>query len=90
MAKVRFTAALKRFYPNLQEETVEGGSVAVVLKTINQKYPGILDYILEEDGRLRKHVNIFVKEELIKDKETLSDLVSDQDEILIYQALSGG
>ncbi len=90
MAKVRFTAALKRFYPNLKDETVEGESVAIVLESINQKYPGILDYILEEDGRLRKHVNIFVKEELIKDKEKLSDLVSDQDEILIYQALSGG
>ena len=90
MAKVRFTAALKRFYPSLKDEIVPGDKVSEVLKSIDQKYPGIIDYILEEDGSLRKHVNIFVKEELIKDKETLSDLVTDQDEILIYQALSGG
>jgi len=90
MAKVRFTAALRRFYPNLQEEVVPGESVSAVLKSIDQKYPGIIDYILDEDGSLRKHVNIFLKEELIKDKENLSDVVTDQDEILIYQALSGG
>ena len=90
MAKVRFTAALKRFYPDLKEENIPGENVSAVLHTIDQKYPGIIDYILDEDGSLRKHVNIFVREELIKDKQTLSDLVSDKDEILIYQALSGG
>ena len=91
MAKVRFTAALKRFYPNLQEEEIAPGErVSEVLESIGKKYPGMLDYLLDEDGSLRKHVNIFLREELIKDKIKFTDRVSDQDEILIYQALSGG
>lgn len=91
MAKVRFTAALKRFYPNLQtEEEASGSNVFEVLESIDKKYPGIKTYILEEDGSLRKHVNIFLKEELINDRVELSDLVEEEDEILIYQALSGG
>lgn len=90
MAKVRFTAALKRFYPDLKEEIVNDKSVAEVLRSIDKRYPGIIDYLLEEDGSLRKHVNIFIKDELIKDREQLSDLVNEEDELLIYQALSGG
>lgn len=90
MATVRFTAALKRFYPELKEEQVAGGKVSEVLEKIAEKYPGILNYILEEDGSLRQHVNIFVREELIHDRHHLSDAVTEQDEILIYQALSGG
>jgi len=90
MAKVRFTAALKRFYPNLKEEVASGEKVSEVLEAIDKKYPGIIDYILEEDGSLRKHVNIFIKDELIKDRLELSDPIGDQDELLIYQALSGG
>ena len=90
MVKVRFTAALKRFYPNLEEELVEGKKVSDVIAAIGERYPGIIDYILEEDGSLRKHVNIFVKDNLINDREMLSDPVGEKDEILIYQALSGG
>lgn len=90
MAKVKFTAALTRFFPGLRELEVEGNTVQEVLKRVNAEVPGVINYLLEEDGSLRKHVNIFVKDELIKDRNTLSDEVHSQDEMFIYQALSGG
>ena len=90
MAKVKFTSALKRFFPSLQEIEIEGSSVNEVLEGVNNKYPGMNNYILEEDGSLRKHVNIFLGDELILDRICLSDQVKSQDKILIFQALSGG
>jgi molybdopterin converting factor small subunit len=48
------------------------------------------DYLLEEDGSLRKHVNIFVRDEMMVDRHRLSDTLTDGDEVLIFQALSGG
>ena len=48
------------------------------------------DYLLEEDGSLRKHVNIFVRDEMMTDRNTLSDILTEGDEVLIFQALSGG
>ena len=90
MAKVKFTAALTRFFPGLQELEVEGNTVYEVLERVNSKVPGLNNYLLEEDGSLRRHVNIFVKDELIKDRNTLLDEVHSQDEMFIYQALSGG
>ena len=90
MARVKFTSALNRFFPDLTEMEVTGDSVNSILEGVGEKVPGLSDYLLEEDGSLRKHVNIFIKNELIRDRKKLSDQVDDQDEILIYQALSGG
>ncbi len=90
MAKVRFTSALKRFFPTLTEGPVQGHTVREALENIERTYPGILNYLVDENGELRKHVNIFLRGELIQDRTTLNDLVSPEDELLIFQALSGG
>lgn len=90
MPKVNFTSALKRFYPNLDQQLITAQTVAQVLDELEVRYPGMKDYLLDERGILRKHVNIYIGEQLIEDKEKLQDKVSETDEILIFQALSGG
>ncbi|MCU0358344.1 MAG: MoaD/ThiS family protein [Cyclobacteriaceae bacterium] len=90
MPRVKFTSALKRFFPNLTETTVPSGNIGEVLQKLESDYPGILHYLVDDAGVLRKHVNIFIRGELIKDRQELSDRVSEQDEIMIMQALSGG
>ena len=90
MPKVNFTYALKRFYPDLESMVIEAQNVSEVLKNLNQKYPGLKDYLVDEQGRLRQHVNIFIGDRLIRDKEKLTDTVKEEDEVFIMQALSGG
>jgi molybdopterin converting factor small subunit len=53
-------------------------------------YPGLTDYLVDEQGALRKHVNIYIGENLIEDRTNLKDIVNPSDEVLIFQALSGG
>jgi sulfur-carrier protein len=90
MARVKFTSALNRFFPDLTELEIEGRTVKEALEKIEKSYPGIMNYLVEDGGQLRKHVNIFLKGELIKDRKTLNDPVGEKDELLIFQALSGG
>ncbi|MEM6316690.1 MAG: MoaD/ThiS family protein [Bacteroidota bacterium] len=90
MATIKFTAALKRFFPDLTEIEVMGTTVAEVLQATEAKYPGITDYLLDERGAVRQHMNIFVKGELITDRTTLQDKLGESDEVVIFQALSGG
>jgi molybdopterin synthase sulfur carrier subunit len=90
MARVKFTSALNRFFPNLTEVEIEGNTVKETLEKIEKSHPGILNYLVEDNGQLRRHVNIFLKGELIKDRKTLNDAVGRNDELLIFQALSGG
>lgn len=88
--KVHFTPALKRFVPNLDSIEVDGSTVADVIRNVETVYPGLTDYIIEENGALRKHVNIFINDTFIRDRKTLSDAVQDTDNVYIIQALSGG
>lgn len=90
MAKINFTSALKRFFPGLTSIELPGETVSEVVQQLEEAYPGLTGYILDEQGKLRKHVNIFVGEELIQDKVTLQDKLSPTDEVFILQALSGG
>ena len=90
MPQVKFTYALKRFFPGLKEVSAGGKSFGEVFTELNQLYPGISSYILDEQGSLRKHVNIFIDGKLINDRKTLSDPFTVNSEIYIMQALSGG
>ena len=90
MPTVKFTSNLKRFYPDLAPLEVHGETVADVLSEIESRYAGLKDYIVDENGCLRKHVNIFIGNDMIKDRLTLKDELSGQDELYVMQALSGG
>ena len=90
MPTVKFTYALNRFFKGLKDTPAEGVTLKEVLKQIDGRYPGIRNYILDEQGSLRRHVNIFIDGTLISDRTSLSDKFSENSEIYIIQALSGG
>lgn len=90
MPTVKFTYALNRFFPGLQHTPARGATLAAVLEEMEALYPGVRSYVLDEQGKLRQHVNIFIDGTLIRDRHTLSDPFSDNSEIYIMQALSGG
>ena len=91
MPRVVLTRHLQRFFPTLKKtEEVAGATVRQLIAELDKRYPGFALYVVDETGRLRRHVNIFVRDEPICDREALSDAVSPDDEVFILQALSGG
>lgn len=93
MAIIRYTKHLVRFFPDLANQSelqVPGKTVADVISSLDETYPGLAAYIVDEHGALRKHVNIFLGDELIHDRQTLNDPVAENDRLFIFQALSGG
>ena len=90
MAQVKFTPNLKRFFPDLCECQIDARNVADIIAAVDQRWRGLGDYIIDEQGSLRKHVNIFVGDELLRDKLALSDSVRADTTVFIVQALSGG
>ena len=77
-----------RSYTN-QEKWVEsdGATMVDVLADLDAQFPGIRFRVVDEHGRLRQHMRIFVNQEAIRD---LTTPVTDADEVTIMQALSGG
>lgn len=90
MPVVKFTANLKRFYPDLAPLEVESTTVAGALEEVERNHKGLKDYIVDENGELRKHVNIFIGNDMIQDRQSLADALGAKDEMYIMQALSGG
>ena len=90
MPTVKFTPALKRFFPGLKNMPAKGNTLAEIFNEIELNCPGVSSYLFDEQGYLRKHVNIFIDGTIIKDRSALSDLFSEKSEIYIIQALSGG
>jgi molybdopterin converting factor small subunit len=84
------------FTPNLRRHVetpgalADGATVRQVLERYFEANPVIRGYVLDDQGALRKHVAIFVNQELIRDRSGLSDPVRDGDDIFVVQALSGG
>lgn len=90
MAVVRFTNHLRRYFADLREVEVSGDTVAQVVQELDQRFPGIKGYLCDDQGRLRRHVNIFIGEDRVDDRDHLSDPLQPASQIYILQALSGG
>ena len=89
MPTVRFTQNIQR---HLACPTVEvsGATVRGVLEAYFQLYERARGYVLDDQGRLRHHMAIFIDGGQILDREGLSDPVPANVVIDLVQALSGG
>ncbi len=86
---VRFTANLQRHVAT-PGGTVEGTTVGECLEAAFADNSRARAYVLDEHGAVRKHMNVFLDGEQIRDRIGLRDPVRPDSEIYVMQALSGG
>lgn len=89
MATIRFTRNIQRHVP-CPSRPVEGVSVATALDGYFNDVPDARAYVLDERGRLRDHMAIFIDGRPVQDREGLSDAIEPESVIDVWQALSGG
>lgn len=89
MARIHFTPHLRR-HLNCDTLEVEGETVAAALRAAEAKIPGLLAYVLDDLGRVRQHVMIFVDDQPLGDRRALSDPLAPASSVYVMQALSGG
>jgi molybdopterin synthase sulfur carrier subunit len=85
MALVRLRGPLKALAGG-PEHSVQGTSVAELLRTLEQAQPALQGWILDERGRIRRHINVFVNGE----KGTEDTAVANDDRVDVLPAISGG
>ena len=89
MANIRIPAPLRKLTNN-QEESVAGSSLGSILDELNKSYPGFGERILDEQGEIRRFVNIFVNDEDVRFLQERNTPVKDTDVISIVPAIAGG
>lgn len=89
MPTIAFTRALERFLPAPFAE-VKGETVGEALAAAFASRSTLRGYVLDDQGALRRHVVVYVNGRPVNDRVGLSDSVGPDDEIYVFQALSGG
>ncbi len=85
--KVRIPDPLRSYTQQQKVVEAEGATVAALLLDLDGRYPGLRFRMVDEQGRIRKHMKVFVNDESVRD---LATPITPRDEITIMQALSGG
>jgi sulfur-carrier protein len=89
MARVVFTSNLLR-HVSCPDAEVTASTLSAALNQVFAARPQVRDYVLDEQGELRKHVVIFIDGERVRDRQRLTDPVGDSSQIYVLQALTGG
>jgi molybdopterin converting factor small subunit len=85
--KVRIPTPLRSYTDEATVVEADGTTVAELLVDLDERHPGIRFRMVDEQGRLRQHMKVFVNADSVRD---LATPITDTDEITIMQALSGG
>lgn len=89
MATISFTPNLQRHVP-CPPVDLEAPTLRAALEQVFADNPALRDYLLDDQGRLRKHVTIFINAEALTDRDNLSLALGPKDDVFVFQALSGG
>jgi molybdopterin synthase sulfur carrier subunit len=90
MAKVRIPTPLRKLTNNEELVEVNASTVAGAITELQSRYPGIKDRLLDENGTVRRFVNVYVNEEDIRFLQNQETPIKTSDEISIIPAIAGG
>ena len=80
-----------RYYTDNQAEAaVQGATVIEALNNALEKYPALKTHVFDSDGKLRRHINVFINDENIRDLEGLETELKEEDRITLLASISGG
>lgn len=88
--KVRIPTPLRKLTNNEELIEVNGGTVGEIITELQSRYPGFQERLLDENGQIRRFVNIYVNEEDIRFLDSQNTVLKEGDEISIIPAIAGG
>ena len=87
---VRIPTILRTYTNGAAEVSSEGGTLREVLAKLDADYPGIGARILDDSGKVRRFVNVYVGEEAVRFSEGLDTVTPEGAQISVIPAVAGG
>ncbi|HET7174189.1 MAG TPA: MoaD/ThiS family protein [Nocardioidaceae bacterium] len=88
--KVRVPTILRTYTGGESEVTAEGGALGELLNHLDSDYPGIKGRIVDEQGVLRRFINVYVGNDDVRFLQGLDTPVPDGAEVSVIPAVAGG
>ena len=90
MPTLRIPTQLRPLTGGAGEVTVDGSTVGEALKALDAAHPGFGERLFDDEGKLRRFVNVFVADEDIRFLDGLETPVEDGTTVSIIPAVAGG
>jgi sulfur-carrier protein len=90
MPALRVPTLLKYYLDNKTEVHVTGQTIAAVLDDLVKQHPAIQAHLFDSSGKVRRHINLFVNANNIRDLNGLETPVSENDVIKVLPSITGG
>jgi molybdopterin converting factor small subunit len=87
---VRVPTTLRTLTAGQSQVEVEGATVGEVISSLESAHPGFADRLLDEEGKLRRFVNVFVADDDVRFLEGLDTKVPGGETVSIVPAVAGG
>ena len=89
-AKVRIPTPLRKLTNNEEVVEVSAATIGDAITELQARFPGIKERLVDENGAVRRFVNVYVNEEDIRFLQNQDTPVKSGDEISIIPAIAGG
>jgi molybdopterin converting factor small subunit len=86
VATVKLRAPLKDLAGGNREVLVDGASIGEILRELERRHPKIEGWVLDEHGRVRRHVNVFLNGERVREDATVASDAT----VHVLPSISGG
>ena len=87
---VRIPTILRTYTAGESEVTAEGGTLAEVLDSLDSSYPGIKARVLDDQGAIRRFVNVYVGNDDVRFLDSLDTVTPDGAQVSVIPAVAGG
>jgi molybdopterin synthase sulfur carrier subunit len=87
---VRIPTPLRKLTKEKDIVQGSGDTLAEMIETLEQQFPGLKERLCDETGELRRFVNVYVNGEDVRFQDGLSTRLSGNDEVSIVPAVAGG
>ena len=88
--KVKVPTQLRSFTGGRDQVEIAGGTVSEALAELGKNHPGVLERILDEDGTIRRFVNVYLDDENVRFLDGLDTKLGEGDVLAIIPAVAGG
>ncbi len=88
--KVRIPTPLRKLTNNEEIVVVNSTNISEAIKELQSRFPGIQERLVDENGEVRRFVNVYVNEEDIRFLQNQETPIKEGDEISIIPAIAGG
>ena len=88
--EVKIPTVFRKYTGNEATVELNPGTIAELIDQLGERYPGLKDQLIAEDGQLHRFVNVYVNDEDARYLDKLDTKVSEGDKVALLPSVAGG